>query len=556
MHARVDRAGRQPARSTRPAFSPARHPVAPVSNDAVVHLQRTVGNRAVARLLSSSLKVTPADHGFEQEATRAERSSVQPGRPILSPALGSGSGVRSPLASDAGRPLDDGVLPGRRAGQGPLDGVRVHTGDDADALTASLGAEALTHGSDIFVSREHYQPGTEKGARLLAHEAAHATGAAAASGFVHLKRSKKHLDFLRIKKKDTHIAREVAYKMLSGVGATKQAEKVITDKQGEEYDTYGHWWIEAGSLTDPTNLGSWKPLESYGWWPSKGVSGLKELFKIKTLPGVLNRGEPTDPHHGEAADTEYHPVLEVDDKADYKAVRDQVIGDVRTFAKGFSGSWNWRLAWGKNCHTFVDRLKKRIGLHHQAGAGWLIGEGVQPQLMPFDEIRTKWSDILHGNGFNMLDTMVGLLRNKFQLGDLAALSDDQKTELLSILNDGVADDFNIVRPNDINAALASTFGTKGADIFSERHAGAHKGGSGPQPKIDVEGFLNGLQIKSVHTLAADLQLGATTAKAGSKVMVIEIDDDRVRIELPMTEGRGGGRMWVDAAKLAVAFGAA
>ncbi|MGH9056107.1 MAG: DUF4157 domain-containing protein [Acidimicrobiales bacterium] len=533
--------------------------------DDVLSLQRLAGNRAVARLLASSLEVTAVDHPFERQAELAARLGPGRGARIGAELAAPAQRRPSPLATGAGAALDGAAR--RRMGPyagGTLDQVRVHTGGDADALTASMGAEALTHGTDVFVSREHYRPGTERGDSLLAHEAAHATGAAAASRLVHLKRSNKYLDFLRIKKKDTHIAREIATRVLGKVGATDLAKKVITDKQtGEEYDTYGHWWIEAGSLPDPANLASWHPAESYGWWPSTSV-GLKQTLKIERVEGALNQGSAKDPHHGEGAETEYHPVMEVDDAADYATVRDQVVGEVRSFAHAFSGSWNWRLGWGKNCHTFVDRLKKKLKLHHQKAKGWLHGEGVKVAVPPpksFEDIRKAWSADLKGNGFGMLEQIMGLMRSKFTLPELSALDDAQKTELVSMVNDGV-EGWNRVRADDLNDALSHAFagqdGGAGFDVFSSRHVlpeGGGSGGSGSVPSgFDLDAFVDGLKRGDVHKLQADLVGDKTTVTAQTEVLVVMTKDDKVQIELPRTIG--GGRLWVEAAKLAKAFGAA
>ena len=152
-----------------------------------------------------------------------------------------------------------------------------------------------------------------------------------------------HLDFVRIKKKDTHIAKMVLSKM-------KLAKKPD--------DAYGHWWIEIGDKTGGAShkVGNWTPIESYGWWPSVGVD---TITTFKGVPGQLNRGATKDPHHGDDAKTEYHPVKTVDDTDDYETIRNQVLTDIRQFAQGFQGSWNWRLGWGKNCHTFLDRLKEK-----------------------------------------------------------------------------------------------------------------------------------------------------------------------------------------------------
>jgi len=52
-------------------------------------------------------------------------------------------------------------------------GVRVHDDDEADRAARSIGALAFTRGSDIWFSAGTYDPVTDDGRRLLAHELAH-----------------------------------------------------------------------------------------------------------------------------------------------------------------------------------------------------------------------------------------------------------------------------------------------------------------------------------------------------------------------------------------------
>ena len=52
-------------------------------------------------------------------------------------------------------------------------GVRVHTGGEAEQMTQALKAQAFTHGQDIYVGAGRYNPGTDAGKRLLAHELTH-----------------------------------------------------------------------------------------------------------------------------------------------------------------------------------------------------------------------------------------------------------------------------------------------------------------------------------------------------------------------------------------------
>ncbi len=98
--------------------------------------------------------------------------------------------ARAP-GDDAGIPdMFEGILPRTRddAGQGlpePLRGqferslgtdladVRVHTDGDAAASAASVGARAYAHGNDIHFGAGQFDPGSARGAWLLAHEVAH-----------------------------------------------------------------------------------------------------------------------------------------------------------------------------------------------------------------------------------------------------------------------------------------------------------------------------------------------------------------------------------------------
>jgi hypothetical protein len=63
-----------------------------------------------------------------------------------------------------------------------LEGVRVHTDARADHLARDLQARAFTAGSDIFFRGGTWEPDTEPGYRLLAHEVAHTQQSAVPSG--------------------------------------------------------------------------------------------------------------------------------------------------------------------------------------------------------------------------------------------------------------------------------------------------------------------------------------------------------------------------------------
>lgn len=56
---------------------------------------------------------------------------------------------------------------------GSLGDVRIHTGQEAAALSRSISARAFTTGKDIFFGAGEYRPDTPEGEHMLAHEVAH-----------------------------------------------------------------------------------------------------------------------------------------------------------------------------------------------------------------------------------------------------------------------------------------------------------------------------------------------------------------------------------------------
>ena len=73
-----------------------------------------------------------------------------------------------------GTPLDPGARPffEPRFGR-ELSDTKIHTDAHAARLASSLNAQAFTVGRDIYMGAGKYQPGTESGRSLLAHELTH-----------------------------------------------------------------------------------------------------------------------------------------------------------------------------------------------------------------------------------------------------------------------------------------------------------------------------------------------------------------------------------------------
>lgn len=73
-----------------------------------------------------------------------------------------------------GQKLDEGTKSELEQHTGTdLSGVNVHTSSAADALSQSISAKAFAHGQDIYFKQGQYNPQSEQGKELIAHEVAH-----------------------------------------------------------------------------------------------------------------------------------------------------------------------------------------------------------------------------------------------------------------------------------------------------------------------------------------------------------------------------------------------
>jgi hypothetical protein len=178
----------------------------------VLGLQQAYGNAYVQRLLNSKiiqakLTVNPPDDEYEREADRVanavteiqrqpveeeeeelmmkpsqiQRQEEEEEEEIQTKAVGSqplmvSENLEAQIheASEGGQSLTSTVRNslepylGRDFGQ-----VRIHTDAEADKLSRQLGAEAFTTGHDVFFRKGAYQPHTESGKELIAHELTH-----------------------------------------------------------------------------------------------------------------------------------------------------------------------------------------------------------------------------------------------------------------------------------------------------------------------------------------------------------------------------------------------
>jgi hypothetical protein len=115
----------------------------------VLHLQQTVGNQAVQRLLAQR----SGDGAFDLDEETTGR---------INQARGGGAALDTNLQRQMGQSMGY-----------DLSGVRVHTSSESDELNHQLNAKAFTTGQDIFFKQGEYNPGSSSGKELIAHELTH-----------------------------------------------------------------------------------------------------------------------------------------------------------------------------------------------------------------------------------------------------------------------------------------------------------------------------------------------------------------------------------------------
>ncbi|QDH80409.1 DUF4157 domain-containing protein [Echinicola soli] len=77
-------------------------------------------------------------------------------------------------SSSGGSPMDTNTQSNMESGFGAdFSGVNIHTDSSAVQMSSDLGAQAFTHGNDIYFNEGKYNPSSPSGQHLLAHELTH-----------------------------------------------------------------------------------------------------------------------------------------------------------------------------------------------------------------------------------------------------------------------------------------------------------------------------------------------------------------------------------------------
>jgi hypothetical protein len=108
---------------------------------------------------------------IQRQVDEEETVQLSPdGSPAASPQIssqisqskGSGQSLPAPVQAEMGQKIG-----------ADFSGVSIHTDSQAAGMSSALGAQAFTHGSDVYFNEGKYQPESSSGKHLLAHELTH-----------------------------------------------------------------------------------------------------------------------------------------------------------------------------------------------------------------------------------------------------------------------------------------------------------------------------------------------------------------------------------------------
>ncbi len=104
--------------------------------------------------------------GSEKYIQRKEETTASSHKNSLGDKLSSKAGKGMPMAGNIKSQMESGF-------GADFSGVNIHTDSDAISMSKELGAQAFTHGNDIYFNEGKYNTGSTSGKHLLAHELTH-----------------------------------------------------------------------------------------------------------------------------------------------------------------------------------------------------------------------------------------------------------------------------------------------------------------------------------------------------------------------------------------------
>lgn len=128
---------------------------------------------AYKHILNKKIHSTKGQPDVQRKCTQCEEEHMQR-KPESNASIVQPTFDRSLQQAKGGRKLQAGTQQFMESRMGAdFSNVRIHTGTTSEKMNRDISARAFTHGSDIYFNRNEYQPESNSGKELLAHELTH-----------------------------------------------------------------------------------------------------------------------------------------------------------------------------------------------------------------------------------------------------------------------------------------------------------------------------------------------------------------------------------------------
>jgi len=193
-------------------------------------------------------------HCEEEEKEQVQRKSfIQTKSETAAPSVSESLSQSIESSKGRGYSIDDSTqaFMSERFGADFTD-VKIHTGSNAAQMNQQLNAKAFTTGNDIYFNEGQYQPHSDSGKQLLAHELTHTIQQQAVPEFLQKKdgdrspdRKVKSLLLMQIKEEKIY---HVRFNVLFTDGSTSAFEMEWDLQEGEELDIGKQYQIRSTGL--------------------------------------------------------------------------------------------------------------------------------------------------------------------------------------------------------------------------------------------------------------------------------------------------------------------
>lgn len=230
-----------------------------------------VAERVMMMSESDTMQMQPIEEEEEVMQPKLRMQPVEEEEELIQTMSENGGGVASPdlvhqlnSSKGSGRPLSSETNQFMSNAFGAdFSNVNIHADSNAVQMNQQLGAKAFTHGSDIYFNKDEYNPGSNNGRKLLAHELTHVVQQSSES-LASKEQSDKSILPVRLQKKEDIIqkdggttaavaalAYQITSEVLSSAGGGSDIDLVVDEMTGM---FYGRNATAAGrsSQTNPT----------------------------------------------------------------------------------------------------------------------------------------------------------------------------------------------------------------------------------------------------------------------------------------------------------------